>query len=239
MKNKLIAVIAILCVLAGVSLRPSHKTDSYFYNRTVKLLGNGHQCSGEQVAAPSGVDYILTAGHCRALVDESGQVTVIREDGVSLMRKMIIEDPTSDLLLFEGLPGVSGLEVANRVRPHDHVRTFTHGKGFNTYRTDGVIIQDKQVRIALRAIEGDQDEAACSSMPKLKVEEVPGFFGPPQKVCIMDVEETFTTAFIAPGSSGGMVINDEGKLVGVVSCGDGQYGGLVELSDIRSFLKAY
>ena len=238
MKQKAAFFIVALGLMLAVMFKPSHKSEDYFYSRTVKLLGNGRFCSGEQVQAPSGESYILTAAHCRPLADKDGVVDVIKEDGTHIPRKVVLEDKASDLLLLEGLPGIRGLEIAKHVYPHQHVRTYTHGRAYNTYKTEGVIIQDQQVDILIRPIQSLEDQQMCESMPKYKVKDVDSFFGP-VKGCFMEVSETLTTAFITHGSSGGMVVDDDGRLVGVVSAGDDLYGCLVQLDDIKAFLKGF
>jgi len=239
MKHKLkYLVFALLAILAAHTLTGG-KREGYFYSRSVKLLGGGHQCSGEQVRGPSGVSYILTAAHCAKLADAQGNIEVIKEDGDKISRKIITEDPSSDLLLLEGLPGVAGLDIATSLKPHERVRTYTHGHGMDTYRTDGMIIQNIRIQAGVSEITTDQEELACNNLPKYKVVELDNTPFGPLKACILDVEETLTTAMIQPGSSGGMVVNESGELVGVVSVGDGAYGGLVELKDIKNFLKVF
>lgn len=231
-KLALIAAGIAICLLL---FKP--KSDSYFKDHAVKLMGNGHMCSGEQVRAPSGVDYILTAAHCGILAN-GGQILTITEDGRSLMRKIVAEDPTSDLLLLEGLPGLHGLSIAKSIVPGEHVRTYTHGSNHDTYRTDGALLELQRVIAPLHIIESEADEVKCNSMAKTHVEEYDMFFIQ-LKVCVLDVLESTTSAQIVHGSSGGMVINDSDKLVGVVSAGDGSFGFLVTLVDINHFLRNY
>lgn len=225
MKRSLV-IIALL--LAACS--PSNK---FIRSRVVKLVSDKGSCSGEQVKAPSGVSYILTAAHCRVL-EKDGQIIAQTESGHSLPRRVIAEDGASDLLLLEGLPGVEGLEIARSAPANTLIRTFTHGHGFDTYETAGVLVQEFQVLIPISMIYDDASKAACVSQAKYKAFET--VFG---TYCVMDVAETVTTAFISPGSSGGPVVDGWGRLVGVVSAGGEGYGFLVRLSDIRKFIGNY
>lgn len=228
-RNKLF--VSILAILVGCFVL-NNKSDSYLRERVVKLVSPKGSCSGEQIIAPSGENYILTAAHCLVLKDANNSIEVITESGEHLSRRVIAEDHASDLLLLEGLPNLKGLSIASSSRNKEEVRTFTHGRGFDTYQTKGVLIQDSRAQMLT------EDYNCSLNYSKYKIVEIDlGFF--PIKVCIIDVIEKATTALIVPGSSGGMVVNSYGNLVGVVSAGDGTFGYLVTLSDIQSFLSGY
>lgn len=230
---RFINILVLLCVLTGC-VGPTDKETRHY---SVLLKTSRGQCSGEQVKAPSGVSYILTAAHCLPLAID-GQIQVTTEDGRTLKRHVIAEDDASDLLLLEGIPGMEGMPIARTSWRGQHVRTFTHGHGLKTYRTDGVLVQDQRIQIPISAINSPADEAACSAQSKTKIFSFETIFGP-ISVCALDIEEAVTTAFIVPGSSGGMVVDDAGQLVGVVSAGGGGFGFLVTLDDIHSFLSNY
>jgi hypothetical protein len=209
------------------------KSPEYVMNRVVRLSNSGGgSCSGEQVIAPSGVNYILTAGHCRSL-EENGGITVITEDGKQLQRKVIAEDDSSDLLLLEGLPGVKGLSIADNAEKREKVWTYTHGWAYDTYETSGYFIQVKHIRVPLHIIQNETELEACQN-PKNTIASFDEL-----KICVLEVDEQATTAFIVPGSSGGAVVDSYGDVVGVVSAGDGRFGYLVTLRDIHLFLRNY
>jgi S1-C subfamily serine protease len=231
---KLAAVTAGLLVIANSC---GTKSESWLRSRVVKLSSAKGMCSGEQVRATSGVDYILTAGHCRAM-EVDGKITVTDAEGNKIQRKIVAEDPNSDLLLLEGLPNMKGLDIANSDQLTEHVRTFTHGANMATHKTEGEIIQAKQVDIPLKLLQNEEEIKECESMPKYSVLEIQSFFGP-LTVCAMEVFETASSATIVPGSSGGMLVNDDGQLVGIASCTDGQFGYFVTLHDIQKFLSGY
>jgi hypothetical protein len=203
----------------------------------VKITNEHGECSGEQVIANSGVSYILSAGHCANLKDSEGDFTITLENGVKLKRKFIAEDPYSDLLLIEGVPGIPGLKLASEAAKDEHVRTFTHGNNMNTYKTEGQLIEDSDVNIPLFAIESPEQKDLCRQAKNSQV-SMDTLFGSVD-VCLLSVIETASTAKIVPGSSGGSVVNDSGELVGVASATDGTFSMFVRLSDIRFFLSGY
>lgn len=211
-------------------------TESELMARVVRLTSESGRgsCSGEQVRATSGKDYILTAAHCLSLASSDGSMQVITEDGRKLARKVIVEDAFSDLALIEGLPNTDGIAIARNNHRNQKVRTFTHGKALATYRTEGVLIEEQEIAVMLDFIVSPEAEAKCRAKSKQRVENV-WFF----KICILKVREMATTAMIVPGSSGGMVVDADGALVGVVSAGGDGMGWLVPLSDIQAFLSNY
>lgn len=223
---------SILAALIAFSC--THKSNTYIENRVVKLFSAAGSCTGEQVRAPSGVDYILTAAHCLVLQDDKGYIAVKTEDGKILKRRVIAEDAFSDLLLLEGLPGLRGLDIAFKSSFKQSVRSFTHGRGYDTYETEGVLIQSFHINIQM-----DPDKC-LTGMPKYKTIEASNpWTGEKDNLCSMYVLETATTALIVPGSSGGPIVNSLGDLVGVVSAGDSTFGYLVTLDDIHSFINNY
>lgn len=228
--GSIVALLAVFSVFLSLGLG---KTDGHIRSRVVKLLGNGAQCSGEQVRAPSGEDYILTAAHCLPLAVD-GVIQVTTEDGRVLPRRIISEDMRSDLLLLEGLPHTEGLEIASYARRFQRVRTFTHGKGHDTYQSQGVLIDDRPIQIPLFAVTDDASRALCQRAPKYRV-----FDALIAELCILEITETSTDAFIVPGSSGGAVVDSSGDLVGVVSAGGDGFGYLVRLEDIQKFISNF
>lgn len=229
LKKGLIAI-GIALVLYGMR----GKSDGYLRARSVMLLSAEGQCSGEQIHTFYGNDYILSAGHRNALI-VAGSVEVITESGEHMKRKVIAEDPNSDLLLVEGIPNLRGLDIAKSDYARQHVRTFTHGRGMATYETDGILVEDAKLDIPLREISTAAEESSCKAAKNKIILDY--FSG--GKVCLLSVEETITTAAIVPGSSGGMVVDDSGNLIGVCSAGNPPFGSLVRLKDIQAFVNKY
>ncbi len=225
-KFLLVGIILLICSnLCG-------KSDRYLKSRVMKLEGPRGMCSGEQVRAPSGVDYILTAAHC-APIAVDGQIMVTTEDGRKLNRRIIAEDDSSDLLLLEGIPNMRGLDIARHSQHMQQVRTFTHGGRMNTWKSKGTLMDTISVDILLEEIMSNEDAAACSKPKNRQVD----YFG--HNLCLLHVYEDVSDALSIPGSSGGMVVDNDGDLVGVVSAGGNGLSLFVRLSDIRIFLGNY
>jgi hypothetical protein len=233
-KNKVLGF-AVLGFIVISALMFWPKSESSIRASGVKLVSGRGGCSGEQIRAPSGTNYILTAAHCKVL-EADGSIQVVTENGRSLLRKVIAEDPESDLLLIEGVPGIPALDIAQWAFEHDHIRTFTHGKLHDLYKTEGELLETKEIQVLI-SVSLDGDTKDCD-MPKNKKFNA-DLFGIPVTACLLDVSEIATNAQIYPGSSGGMVVNDSGELVGVVSAGDGNFGFLVTLYDIQRFTRSY
>lgn len=224
------------CVFLTGALK--HKLSNHPQSRTVMLRGLHTLCSGAQVRAKSGVDYILSAGHCMPAVID-GMVEIITEDGKVLERKVIAEDKNSDLMLLEGAPGMKGLDIADYTYRGQHIRTYTHGRGMATYKTEGVLIETMHIAIPAFEITNDQLAVQCRSMPKYQEITVGSVFGEPMAVCVLSLDEYASTAFILPGSSGGMVVDDSGKLAAIVSASGEGIGYFVSLKDIHHFVDNY
>lgn len=208
--------------------------DQRMASKVVQILNSkGSSCSGELVEGVSGATYILTAAHCREL-SEGGLYKVRSEAGATYYLPLVAEDDKSDLLLIQAYPGAEGLKPARVSYRSQRIITFTHGSGLNTYRTDGILIQERSALVGMFPIDSSEAEQRCLAAPKYKI--VPDLFG---SFCVMDVPLTFSTAFIAPGSSGGPIVNESGELVGVVSAGGQGFGLFVRLTDIRAFLSKF
>lgn len=183
------------------------KTDQEIRNSVVRLRGPMGMCSGEQIMAPSGKQYIITAKHC-SKVAMGDWVLVETEQHKLLPRRILAVDPapTSDLMLVDAVPGLPALKVSDQeTHRFEHIRTFTHGSDMDTYMTEGNIVQDMLAHV------GAGDE-------------------------MMNLLETVTTARIQPGSSGGAFVDDKGDLIVVASASGEYFSLMVRLIDIKAFL---
>lgn len=235
--HTLIVVTAVAGYFAISDIVDMSKSEEAITSKVVQIVGGG-SCSGQQVRAPSGIDYILSAGHCKVL-EKDGSYTIITADNRKMQRKLVAEDPNSDLLLIEGVPNLKGMTLADSLEFGQHVRTYTHGQGYRTYRTDGVIVDKRLISIGLYIITNQEDHERCS-MPKNTIERIETIFGPIE-ACFLTIYETVSTAKVVPGSSGGAVVDDHGDLVAIVSAGDFKngFGFFIDNIEIAKFLNNY
>lgn len=235
--TKILGIIALIAISVS-ALGESKSSDKYVRNRSVKIYREKvGSCSGVQIIAPSGINYILSAAHCKSLGNSEGSFDIEMENGKLLKRRLIAEDPTSDLLLIEGAPSLKGLVIADKEYRFQHIRTFTHGSGLDTYKTEGQIVQAKRIEILIAQYD-DPDKVDCF-MPKEKIITMDSIIFGKTIYCVLDVSEVVITAKIVPGSSGGMIVDKEGKLVGIASATDNVFGFMVRLHDIKGFLAGY
>lgn len=206
-------------------------TDSYSRDRVVMLKGANGQCTGVQVVAPSGLIYILTARHCEAILS-NGRATAILENGRKATTIEIAIDPNSDLMLMTPVTA-DYLTIADSAMKYQRVHTMTHGNGLPSFRTDGALLEVKDIAIDIGPITNIIDALNC----QLKKDQViiPG--EPP--VCAKKLHSMASTAYVIPGSSGGPLLDAHNRVVGIASAT--RYGSIVSffvtLSDIKRFLR--
>lgn len=210
-------------------------SDSYVRDRIVKLWGDVGQCTGVIIEAPSHINYILTAAHCKE-ISSTKTVNVENEVGIKMNSYIILEDPNSDLLLMSNPYPINGIDIAKGYGLYDKVHTITHGGGKPSYRTDGELLDHEQVQVFLSVIHDKSDEDKCVSMPKQRIASMDLFFIS-IPACIRSTFDSVSTAQVIPGSSGGALLNWKGELLGIVSATDGKFGFFVTLEDIKKFLK--
>lgn len=240
---RLIAVSFLAAVAFGcmsMSKIPRDPSDQEIRASSVKVFTPGKgSCSGTEIKAPSGKTYILTAGHCAPLADAKGEFQIESESHKLYKSRIVKEDSRADLLLLEGIKSIPALSIAKKLPGvGDEIKGFTHGAGHNSYRSLGELLEIKQVDIPVSG-EREDGSISCPNMPKYSIKDilVMGMF--PMRVCVLTEKIIFTNASISPGSSGGSFVNHKGEIIGIVSIGDGVFGGLVPLKDIRAFLSKY
>jgi hypothetical protein len=233
--RKFLVICMIILAFSVAILAKEHKkrSDAYLRDRVVMLHSDKGSCSGVLVKAPSGKVLILTAAHCRALVDDFNTVKARDEAGKEHTVMFVAEDSINDLMLLTADNMKVSIDVAEKVVMYEHVHTMTHGGAKPSYRTDGELLDNIRISVPIFGIGNDEDLHKCSGQQKLII--MFDFFGP---VCAMNIMVERATAAIIPGSSGGPLLNEANDLVGIVSAGDGQGDyAFVPLKDIQRFLR--
>ena len=230
------AAIIVALVLAFSALVKHNETamkaeDSYIMDRVVMLKGDQGLCSGIEITSDSGKHYVLSAAHCTDIM-KNNKAEAIRENGSKFIAFVIKVDRLHDLLLMSSADN-TGIQIDDHVYKHQHIRTLTHGQGMPTYRSDGEVLAEQEIHVAAFMITSPADEVKCRAEKNRKVVQI--FIFPP--FCEATMNEVSMTAKVVPGSSGGAVLNDAGRLVGIVSSTNGDFGFMVPLKEIKAFLK--
>ncbi len=214
-------------------------SDVYVRDAVIKLIGARGTCSAIQVQDAKGQLLVVSAAHCRPLVDEDGMIKAEGEDGRTTELKFLVEDDHSDLILFKGSKKFGHIAVAKKSpKLHEKLHTLTHGGGAPTFRTDGEALDEVGGGFMIDIVGSEGDILACISHAKYTIVPDPmtGAI-----YCVLDVKSLRTTAQAIPGSSGGALLNEAGELVGITSYGNPQqatFAYYVRLVDIQAFLKA-
>lgn len=204
--------------------------DSYIRQRVVQLQSERGGCSGIQIQVPSGKVYTLTAKHCYGLL-ENGKIKSTNEQGKSEMISFVAIDDKADLLLLTAPAHALSIQVGLKMDKHEHIHTITHGALFPSYRTDGEILEELTIHAALFPIMEPDDFERCLANKMEPIMDMDLGI-----ICAMSENVMMTTAMVAPGSSGGPMLNEAGDLVGIVSVSSGPFSGMVPIQDIQDFL---
>lgn len=234
MKKVVLMLGLVLGLMFGPPAYKQYRRDSYVTKHVVQLFGPGKRgsCSGIHVDI-NNKTYIISAAHCLVLAT-NGKILVQDDDMKEpIPREVLMEDDRSDLIILEALPKRSGISISNSVAKKEHLYTYTHGFGYATYKTEGSYIQDERIEVPV--FEVTETNKCDVSKPKY-IEKTLDLLFFQLTVCFLVEDTMVTDALIVPGSSGGVVTNKYGEVVGIVSAGNAKFGYLVTLSDIQRFI---
>jgi hypothetical protein len=209
-------------------------SDTRIRSHVVMIKTKKGSCTGEAVRAASGRVVMLTAAHCRELLID-GQAEAVREDGSTFITSVLAFDPTVDLMVMT-TPETTGLRIAKSARRHEHVHAITHGMGHDSYRSDGELLEILDIDVGIGMAIEASDINKCKEYPNQRIELGP--FGIPY--CVAKLHNEYSTMPVAPGSSGGAVLNDAGEVLGIVSTSGGEgFSTMVPLPAIKAMLARY
>lgn len=127
--------------LALLALTACHST--FRKDSIVQIKGRGGSCTGYEIKAPSGHDYLITAGHCVMRMDDTLSFDITTDAGGHVKRKAIALDSASDLLLIEPVPGLKGYEIADFDYKYEFIIIDGYGYGLPAWEVTGRIIGDE------------------------------------------------------------------------------------------------
>lgn len=212
-------------------------TEQRLRSPVVKLFGiEGGSCSGIRVKWNNKF-YTISAAHCHDLA-QSKRIQSHGVDKKLEVLKVLYEDPYADLLLLSN-PHNEGVDLADNWQENEKVITMTHGSGKPAYKTEGELLNIEFVRFPLFTIYTPELLKQCNTRhPKYSIEHNQGVMEL-TSVCYMQYWGVWSTAKVVPGSSGGAVLNLDGKLVGIVSASNQDFSIFVTLEDIKRMLVRY
>lgn len=205
-------------------------------SRVVKITNEkgNHGGTGVHVKVSSGKTYILTNDHvCEVAKDGTLYVSTDYSER-PMPRKVIERADFTDLCLVEPIDNIEGLTLGQEPNYGDLIRVVGHPKLMPITMTEGEILGEDIVNVFTGLSLED-----CTK-PKYKIGQAGGwFFG--QQACFLNIKSYLTTIHILPGSSGSPAVDFWGNIVGLAYAGDNDinWGILVELEDIKKFLKPY
>lgn len=240
--KKLIILLVILAgylFLSAQALSQS-KLFSIGAKETVMVVNPENENSGGTgfaVRAPSGKLYTLTNAHVCSIAKDGAMLA--KYEGKKIRLQVISVSETTDLCLLSALPEKGGLEIGKELGMYEGVYLVGHP-----------MLQP--ISIAAGWVRGRGEipvgycEGAITKVSILPEGETRSF-----KLdalddlleamsCVKYVDSIITNNFSLPGNSGSPVLNEDGKVIGVLFAGDGRSTSLiVPLDRVQDFLAGF
>lgn len=198
-------------------------------SQVVMIVNEAHTGGGTgfAVQTPHGQTLTLTNSHICAMGDNI--YAKLREDRYFPLHKLEVSQKT-DLCLLEGVPGLSGIKVADDVYIGQELGLVGHPELMPLTLSKGELIgyDNRQVVMDFQGCKEENEQ----------YKTVITIFGP---LCVRTVYSGLTTIVALPGNSGSPTVDFMGHLVGVLFAGGGEasWGLIIPLKDVKEFLRDY
>ncbi len=226
-------------LILGCTSAPKKRVDLSLagLTKTYKTIGTQGKRKSQGTAfliqAPSGITYLMTAGHiCR------GQELIYVLLGERYFARAILErNDYIDLCLLEGLPGKTGMPLAAQ---EPEIGSRVVQMGFPDNAKDVVVS-----RGMIFAAEDREQQILIVKKPEHQLQcEQRGFFLSTVNNaiwCAINIASYNLTTLSYPGSSGSSVVNDKGEVVSLTwgTTISNNNGVGVQYKHLKEFLSVY
>jgi hypothetical protein len=208
---------------------------------------HSHLGTGFYVQAPSGSVYILTNRHI-CMVSDDGYVSIRDYKTQRPIRRRIIEMyGDHDLCLVESLPGRAGLQMAESVDTGQLIHSIGYPIMEALEVSTGMFKAYQPIQIIVGAnMKKGKCYGSAYTEKKIKVpvefdEEAGEIVEADMKVCVFEALSVVSSLRVFPGSSGSPIVDEYGKLVGVIFAYQlpAAWGWAVPLYEVQNFLAPY
>lgn len=191
--------------------------------------------TGFLIQAPSGDVFTMTNRHiCQLGRDGKLEAHWDNSERIEVLNILEVHE-TADLCILTGVPGASGLILADELTWYDTLTAIGHPLLKPLTIAQGWAISRGQVDI----VDPDLSEAECSAEGG-KPGTVSTPFGP-LVICQQSFDGIETSIIAYPGNSGSPVFNPSGGVVGVIfaSSSGTNWGVMVPLDTVQKMLAVY
>lgn len=207
---------------------------------TVMIVNPANEESGGTgfaIRGPSGKVYTMTNAHVCGLSKDS--YLLAKQGSLRVRLQILSVSETTDLCLLSPIPEHSGLEVGSSIDMYEGVYLVGHPR-----------LQPISISAGWVRGRGSIPVSYCESRTTRNFvlpegESKNRAMGPLEDLlnamsCVKFVDSIMTNNFSLPGNSGSPVLNESGKVVGVLFAGDGLSTSLiVPLDQINEFLTGF
>lgn len=205
-------------------------TPTYKTQESVVMVTNQEGTSGGTgfvTNTSSGNRVIVTNDHVCG-VSNDGYVKITDNQGNFAIKRIIKRSFVRDLCLIEGIKAPALYLSSRPADEFEHLTVVGHPQLMPTTPSEGVFVKNIIIPLGLNT----QEDGSC----KPGSQPVESFFG---TFCILYMEVGYTTVPIFGGNSGSPIVNDKGKVVGVINSANsrtnrGNYIPLPYLNEILS-----